>query len=223
VILVILNIYVKERSDYMIFILGTYGVITIFNLTMMVIKNEKSLKIILEKLEENGYNIDKRYTYDVLKSIRGELSYYNILDNEYYDLHVKRFNEFIGSIMPLSDINIAFKNVQYLTGYHNTQYAYDAPIDKCLNDKIIKKLKNKKLIEEDPIKIQRISDEKNALKELENKYDSIDLNENKECFSFSKNDDLNKLYEEKEKLEELIKEKEEEKNKKKEYVLEDFL
>jgi hypothetical protein len=62
VILVILNIYVKERSDYMIFILGTYGIITIFNLAMMVIKNEKSLKIILEKEVEK--NKKKEYVLE---------------------------------------------------------------------------------------------------------------------------------------------------------------
>lgn len=178
-----------------------------FNFIFIEYKSKRTNKICIEKLEEKGYKIDRRFK--------------NTLFKELVKKYCKDYFLELGFIswFPFLSLCDLYFNFKYLKGdYTGINYFYAEIEDIIDEEDAINYLKKLKLIKEDKEKIQFVKDKNNSIKELMDKYDEMDNNlkeeknstPNSEDIVFSKKDSLNELNEKLEQLQQLIKEKENE-------------
>ena len=153
------------------YILLAYLGVTGFNMAMYGYREISTNKQIVKKLEENGYNLDKRYKHSIRRRIFENLYPYGLEDPK-----LEGQMEFMAmSIIPLANIIPFLVNFPRLIGHHNfLDENYDVCVDNCLKEEVLNDLENSKLIKKDQDKIDWLKARDNSLKELEKKYDDVE-------------------------------------------------
>lgn len=113
-----------------------YLISTIFNLIMIVVKRNKTIKIINKKCDEKGYYVDNRLIRNIFK--------YYYYDEEYQEgyIIVECLREWF-CFVPIINIIDSIRNIEYLNGnyIHNLRfYNYETSLGNYIKrNMIIKK------------------------------------------------------------------------------------
>ena len=186
-------------------LIGLYIILpTLFDYIVANYKKNKTLKIIKLKLNEKGYNVDKRIEKDIVRKLINNCTNWNYYESDWVTESYFCFIPFFRWIFLPSQI-------KYLCGdYSHFNEIYLILEDIVDNDEdIIMLLKNCGYISIDKEKQQWINDRDNAIKELEKKYDEIEKSENKydnsnNIIKISNTDDIDTLKEKRKILDEII-------------------
>ena len=185
---------------------------TIFNYIMIIYKKNKTNNKIIKNLKEKGYLIDKRFKSRLFATT------INILKEDsqkWCDINENYIAEMRCAWVPGLNWYATYANIKYLLGNYNTDLnSIYADIEDAIdeyNSYLIDQFLKVELIEKDLEKQKWIEDRDAALKELEDKYDDIQVDENINLYSFSEKDSTDELYKKLEQLQEMIERKEAEK------------
>lgn len=154
-------------------LLGTYGAATAFNIIVPLIKKHDAKNKTIKMFEENGYDVDKHYInilfkkYDIYKNPNTKSK---LLDEE------KNYYTFL--FIPILNLHNVSLNIKYLLGDYsdlfNRKYDDYFDIKSYTQDNTLKCLITDKVIKENPVKLERIKDVKEAEKVL-NKQNVTDI------------------------------------------------
>lgn len=154
-------------------LLGTYGAATAFNIIVPLIKKHDAKKKTIKMFEENGYDVDKHYInilfkkYDIYKNPNTRSKLFDEEKNYYTFLFI-----------PILNLRNVLLNTKYLLGDYSDLYnrKYDDYFDikSYTQDNTLKCLITDKVIKENPAKLERIKDVKEAEKIL-NKQNLTDI------------------------------------------------
>lgn len=192
--------------DIYVFILWATLPMTL-NFAFIAYKRKRTNKILNKKLDEKGYKIDVRFKNMLAKKI---VEYY--CKNNNLDYYSTDYNceLLLASWFPVFRLYDLYTNFEYLfgsyTGFFNKEYA--AIEDLIKDEEVINYLKKIELIKEDKEKMKFLKERDYALKELEKKYDEMQLEtENKDIIIIHEYDKVEELLEKQAILQEMIERK----------------
>lgn len=194
----------------MLYIIGGYILLpSIFNLITGIYARKKTLNNIIKNIEELGYKVDTRYKENLPKTIH-EKVHTRDFSNSDYALTLS-----YGTWFPIVRLLCVYWNIKYLTGsYVGCYKSFGELEDLSFRTDIIEHLINQGLIKEDLEQQIWLEDREIALKELEDKYDDMKIDDKISLYSFSENDSTDELYKKMAILQEMIERKESEKQNK---------